>query len=241
MYHKLLSLLVLPLFSTSIYATDINNTEAILTQASEATQPIQAKFNSILEENGTQETVIVEKKIIKEPISETVIQNQSIQEAPILQESITENHSDENRTNPEITPDVEEQNNTVVTTAKSNQTIQEENNTTTVEEPLMPTRSTQENNETECTTTLNITDGNSEQGKKIFIKNFKQQCDTTAYKFAENYAQEEWEEIAESGKFQETIFKLCPNITESYKERWSSHLYQFFYEHANDTENIPEC
>lgn len=240
MYTKLLPLLILPLFSIFVYATDLNNTEAILTQASEATQPIQAELNAILEENSPQEAVIVEEKSIEEPIVKEPIQEQP---APIQEEPYT---------NPETTPLPEESNNTieektvvvnsVETTVENNQEIQEETNTTTIiEEPSAPTVPSEENNESEVKKPLNLTKGNSQKGKRIFIKHLKQKCDTTAYKFAGNYAQEEWEEIAESGKFKETIIKLCPNISESYNENWSSDLYQFFYEHANDTENIPEC
>lgn len=100
---------------------------------------------------------------------------------------------------------------------------------------------TKENNESKEKKIFNLTEGNSLKGKNIFIRHLKDDCNTTAYEFAGNYAQEEWEEIAQSGKFQETIFKLCPNVQENFKEHWSSDLYQFFYEHANDSENIPEC
>lgn len=190
MYQKLLTFILLTLFSSSVYATDLNNTEAILAQASEATESIQAELNSIIEGNSTEE-------------------KNSTQAIKLL----------ENNTSHLVT--------TITTTplpiAESNVSIEENNSSSALKN------------------TLNLTKGISLKGKKIFIQHFKKVCETTSYKFAGNYAQEEWEEIAESGKFQETMFKLCPNIQESYNKEWSSDLYQFFYEHANDSENIPEC
>ncbi|MBU1668735.1 hypothetical protein KKC13_09975 [bacterium] len=228
MYNKLLALLILPLFSISVYATDLNNTEAILTQASEATQPIQAELNSIIQGINTQEERItkplVQEEIVvpKKNIEEKTATKTAVIEIPtvktsIIEKSIVEKQEDENHTNVGTTDQIE-----------SNISVEEKTNET-------------ENNETEVKKILNLTKGNSLKGKNIFSKYLKKECETTAYKFAGNYAQEEWEEIAESGKFKETIFKECPNIEKIYKENWSSDLYQFFYEHANDSENIPEC
>jgi len=77
--------------------------------------------------------------------------------------------------------------------------------------------------------------GKSQKGEKIFIKYLKKPCKTTPYKFATTYTQDEWEEIAESGRFRQTIFKICHNIRDIYKDVWSPHLYQFAYENASDS------
>jgi hypothetical protein len=81
---------------------------------------------------------------------------------------------------------------------------------------------------------FNMSKGNSQQGKKIFNTRLKKSCQTSSYKFVNHYSQDEWEEIAESGSFRETIFKLCQNIRPFYQDSWSPDLYQFAYEHAND-------
>ena len=69
----------------------------------------------------------------------------------------------------------------------------------------------------------------------------KDTCETKGSKFAATYSQDEWEEIAEEGKFEESIFEICPNIKPSYQKEWSPDLYQFYYENASDSEHIPEC
>jgi len=81
---------------------------------------------------------------------------------------------------------------------------------------------------------FNMTKGDSQRGQEIFIKNLKKRCQTTSNKFATNYSQDEWEEIAESGRFREIVFKICINIRKFYQDSWSPDLYQFAYEHAND-------
>lgn len=230
MYNRLLPLLLLPLFSISIYAIDLNNSEAILTQASKATEPIQAELNNILKEQSPQKELILDQPTQKE----TFLPKINTAKRPTAKSPI-------------IKKPVRDENNISVQdkTVENNQTHQEEiNSTKMIEKTVIPTSPPKENNETNATVVkerFNLTKGNSLKGEKIFIEHFKKDCNTTAYKFAGNYAQEEWEEVAESGKFKETIFKLCPNIKESYQESWSSDLYQFFYEYANDSENIPEC
>ena len=82
---------------------------------------------------------------------------------------------------------------------------------------------------------FNMTKGNSERGQEIFTQKLRKSCQTTSYKFASNYAQDEWEEIAEAGRFREIMFKLCLNIRDFYQDDWSPDLYQFFYEHASDS------
>jgi len=215
MYNRLLPLLLLPLFSISIYAIDLNNSEAILTQASKATQPIQAELNIILKKQSPQkETFLPKINTAKSPIIKKLVRDEN-------------NISIEDKT------------------VENNQTHQEEiNSTKMIEKTVIPTSPAKKNNETNASVVkerFNLTKGNSLKGEKIFIEHFKKDCNTTAYKFAGNYAQEEWEEVAESGKFKETILQLCPSIKENYQESWSSDLYQFFYEYANDSENIPEC
>ena len=82
---------------------------------------------------------------------------------------------------------------------------------------------------------FNMCKGDSKKGEEIFKKFLKKPCQTTAYKFATHHSQDEWEEIAESGRFRETLFSLCQNLREIYQDDWSPHLYQFSYEHANDS------
>jgi hypothetical protein len=87
----------------------------------------------------------------------------------------------------------------------------------------------------------NLTTGDRKKGEKIFLKYLQSICNISASNFSATHSQDEWEEIAESGHFKETVIEICPAIKETYKDEWTSHLYQFTYEYANDSGNIPEC
>lgn len=80
------------------------------------------------------------------------------------------------------------------------------------------------------------------KGQKIFIKKFKKDCGFSGDKFASKHSQDEWESIKEDGKFKEEMIKICPNISEDkIKDKWIEHIYDFSYEYANDSGNVPSC
>jgi len=87
---------------------------------------------------------------------------------------------------------------------------------------------------------LSVEKGDPKKGKNIFKYVLKEDCNMTAFQFAEKHSQEEWIEILEEKKIKETIFESCPNVEKYYQERWTDDLYQFFYEASNEDE-IPEC
>jgi Spy/CpxP family protein refolding chaperone len=80
------------------------------------------------------------------------------------------------------------------------------------------------------------------KGQKLFIKKFKKACGFNGAKFASKHSQAEWEEINANGKFKEELMKICPNVKESdIKDKWLPHIYDFSYEYANDSGNVPSC
>lgn len=80
------------------------------------------------------------------------------------------------------------------------------------------------------------------KGQKLFSKKLKKSCGMTGAKFAAKHSQDEWEAIKEAGKFEEEIIKLCPKVEKGkVKEKWQSHIYDFSYEYANDSGNVPSC
>ena len=80
------------------------------------------------------------------------------------------------------------------------------------------------------------------KGQKLFVKKFKKPCGFTGAKFAAKHSQDEWESIMEAGKFKDEMMKLCPDIKEgSIKDSWVPHIYDFSYEYANDSGNVPSC
>ncbi|WP_281951714.1 cytochrome C [Nitrosophilus kaiyonis] len=80
------------------------------------------------------------------------------------------------------------------------------------------------------------------KGQKLYQKKLKKACGFTGAKFAAKHTQEEWEEIYESGKFKEEVHKICPKVKpESIKDKWVKHLFDFCYEYASDSGNVPSC
>jgi hypothetical protein len=80
---------------------------------------------------------------------------------------------------------------------------------------------------------------NVEKGKKIYSKKLKGACGFSGAKFAAKHTQDQWEEIKNAGKFADEVKKLCPKA--KFKDKWSKDLYDFSYEYASDSGNVPSC
>lgn len=80
------------------------------------------------------------------------------------------------------------------------------------------------------------------KGQKLFIKKFKSPCGFNGAKFATKHSQAEWEAIMNDGKFKDELIKICPNVKpEDVKDSWIQHIYDFSFEYANDSGNVPSC
>lgn len=80
------------------------------------------------------------------------------------------------------------------------------------------------------------------KGQKIFIKKFKSKCGFNGAKFAAKHSQGEWSSINEAGNFKQEMMAICPDVKEAdIKDSWVPHLYDFSYEYANDSGNVPSC
>ncbi|PLY05902.1 MAG: cytochrome C [Arcobacter sp.] len=80
------------------------------------------------------------------------------------------------------------------------------------------------------------------KGQKIFIKKFKSACGFNGAKFAAKHTQDEWAAVKDPAKFKEEFIKICPDVKESdIKDKWIPHIYDFSYEYANDSGNVPSC
>ncbi len=77
------------------------------------------------------------------------------------------------------------------------------------------------------------------KGQKIYLKKLKAPCGFSGAKFAHKHTQDEWESINEAGKFEAEVKKLCPNS--KMKAKYAPHVYDFVYEYAKDSGNIPSC
>ncbi|HHO42230.1 MAG TPA: cytochrome C [Epsilonproteobacteria bacterium] len=79
------------------------------------------------------------------------------------------------------------------------------------------------------------------KGQKLYSKFLKDGCGFGGSKFAATYTQDKWEEIKDAGTFADKVKEICPNVAESYQDKWSEDLYDFAYEFASDSGNIPGC
>jgi hypothetical protein len=78
------------------------------------------------------------------------------------------------------------------------------------------------------------------KGQKLYLKKLKAKCSISGGKFAHTHTQDEWEAIHEAGKFAAEVKKICPKV-KKVKEKYVPHLYDFAYEFAKDSGNIPSC
>ncbi len=78
------------------------------------------------------------------------------------------------------------------------------------------------------------------KGMKIYLKKLKAPCNIGGAKFAQKHTQDEWESIHEAGKFEDAVKKICPKV-KKVKAKYIPHLYDFVYEYASDSGNIPQC
>jgi hypothetical protein len=226
---KIVHILILSsLFSLSTYAIDINSTTEILKQATEATRELSKELEPIInsnnitsEENIESNLPIIEKSLTEMEIEQNPLKSESFIQPPLLLETVEENQTTtlyEDIETIEPPPPIE-------IVAKSVLTIPLTENNITIEE---------------VTEREVVEKGDPRKGKNIFKYVLKEDCNMTAYKFAEKHTQEEWLEILEENKIKETIIKTCPNVEKYYQNKWTDDLYQFFYEASNEDE-IPEC
>jgi len=233
MYKQLLPVMVLLQLSTPTHAIDLNTTAEIISQASEATENLQGEINAVITEVPTVERSSIKEEVPIIPPATVVDTNQSIvikgneeSETPIQIEEVirdnnisTVNEIPNNLAVPTILP----------TESLVKKTVEANNSTS------------QDTNNSLNKETFDMSKGDANKGKKIFMNKFKEICAIKGSKFAAKHSQDEWEELAEEGEFEKKIFKLCPKIESTYKKEWSPDLYQFYYENANDSEHIPEC
>ena len=77
------------------------------------------------------------------------------------------------------------------------------------------------------------------KGKKIYMKKLKAACGFSGAKFATKHTQDEWEKIKGAGKFQEEVAKVCNGA--KLKDKYVNDVYDFAYEFASDSGNVPSC
>ena len=80
------------------------------------------------------------------------------------------------------------------------------------------------------------------KGQKLYLKKLKGSCNMNGAKMAAQHSQGEWETIKEDGKLADELKKICPKApAKALKEKYLNHYYDFFFEYANDSGNVPSC
>ena len=85
-----------------------------------------------------------------------------------------------------------------------------------------------------------VANADAVKGQKLFLKKLKSSCGMNGAKMAEKHSQDQWEAINNAGKLADEIKSICPKVKEV-NERFIPHYYDFFYEYANDSGNVPSC
>lgn len=87
-----------------------------------------------------------------------------------------------------------------------------------------------------------VASADAAKGQKLYLKKLKSGCGMTGAKMAQQHSQDEWEAINEDGKLADEIKSICPKAPgSSLKDKYLPEYYDFFYEYANDSGNVPSC
>ncbi len=78
------------------------------------------------------------------------------------------------------------------------------------------------------------------KGQKIFIKKMKKPCGFNGGEMAKKHTQEEWKAINDAGTLNEELIKECPEA-KPLKDSYLPHVYDFLYNYASDSGNVPAC
>lgn len=78
------------------------------------------------------------------------------------------------------------------------------------------------------------------KGQKIIIKKLKKSCGFNGSVMAGKHTQSEWKKINDEGKLADEIKNLCPK-SKPLKEKYLPHVYDFLYNFASDSGNVPSC
>ncbi len=82
--------------------------------------------------------------------------------------------------------------------------------------------------------------GNVNKGQKLYLKKLKKACGMNGGEMAKKHTQAEWKAIYDAGKLNDEFLKFCPKA-KPLKDKYLPHVYQFMYNYASDSGNVPSC
>lgn len=77
------------------------------------------------------------------------------------------------------------------------------------------------------------------KGQKLYLKKLKAPCGISGTTFSQKYTQDKWKSLKDSGNFKNEVLKICPNA--KIKDKWIDNIYDFSYQYASDSGNVPSC
>lgn len=78
------------------------------------------------------------------------------------------------------------------------------------------------------------------KGQKIIIKKLKKACGFNGAVLAKKHTQDEWKDKFDAGALNAHIKTICPKA-KVLKEKYVPHVYDFLYNYASDSGNVPSC
>lgn len=84
------------------------------------------------------------------------------------------------------------------------------------------------------------------KGQRIFSKKLKEVCGYDGAVFAAKHSQMEWQEAYESDSLKDLMIDACPAgekffNSSKFEKKFKQHMYEFVFEYANDSGNVPSC
>ncbi len=82
----------------------------------------------------------------------------------------------------------------------------------------------------------------ADKGQRLYKHKLRKACQFSGIKFARAYTQAEWKEFYKKGLLPEKTKELCPKADiEKIDKKWWKDIYNFTYEYAKDSGNVPSC
>lgn len=82
----------------------------------------------------------------------------------------------------------------------------------------------------------------ADKGLKLYSKKLKSACGVSGAVMAGKHTQGQWEEINKAGNLAKEIKTLCPKAKdEDLDGKFLPHYYDFFFNYASDSGNVPSC
>ena len=87
---------------------------------------------------------------------------------------------------------------------------------------------------------------NVKKGQKYYQKKLQKTCGKNGGEFAGLHSQAEWKKSLDNSAFKTLILDACPGAKAfvddaKFEEKYQEHIYDFFFEYANDSGNVPSC